>query len=542
MVCSLFMMFVLCAQIPSGIDSSSVTAKAFQDWPRQEMKKQNFRIEDLNYKIFLDDIDKDLTFPESRWPNDVLIREKSEEPSMDRDLNGDLYAVFVSPIDSGGYIYKSANGGANWVLWKHFAPAGIVITPSICVTATNIVVVCETSNHIFCHWRRKDGSDYSIVPLNLRWSECPSIDNPGPDVDHSVLVVYRGIPQMSGINDEYLIFQFSNDGGETWSAQDTVIKATSCGVKCDGAITVAEQSSHIKAIITYYSPLGTLSKDIYVLRSNPTGWDQVHQITGGTGTLRHDPSIRALDNGSESSILLYYSEYNSTLSDWDLKFSYSYNTGNPGTWSSGSISDPNFWQGHPHLGVGGFGHNYFYVGYWNNNDDNEPKVFGICHYFSNIPNYTIRRASKGNVDLLRKKVAINWYNNSAVPLVVWSCRITSNFNVYCNQADGSPPGIEDWPSESNLNRISLFQNCPNPVSLKTMIKYEIPEKAKVCLKIYDASGKEVATLLDKEQFAGSYELKWDLKDMSKRRLSNGIYFYLLKAGNFKKVRKMVILR
>lgn len=88
----------------------------------------------------------------------------------------------------------------------------------------------------------------------------------------------------------------------------------------------------------------------------------------------------------------------------------------------------------------------------------------------------------------------------------------------------------------------LFQNFPNPVFSRTVIKYAIPEKFKMELKVYDASGREIATLLDKEQSAGFYTVNWDIKDISRNKLANGVYFYRLKAGNYEETKKMVIVR
>ncbi len=246
--------------------------------------------------------------------------------------------------------------------------------------------------------------------------------------------------------------------------------------------------------------------------------------------------------GNESSILLYYAEHTTSPSDWDLKFAYSYNTGNVGTWNSGHISDPNFNQRFPHLGVGAFGHNYFYVGYWDWNDDGQAKVFGIYHYFSNISNYTVKRASRGNISLLREKVAVNWYNNATVPVVVWADRTTTYYNVFCNLADGAPPGIKESYSESHSNSVSLFQNHPNPIFTQTVIKYSIPEKLKVELKIYDAAGREIASLVNKEQAAGYYKVEWDISNVSKKKFPKGVYFCQLKTANFTDTKKMVIVK
>ena len=84
---------------------------------------------------------------------------------------------------------------------------------------------------------------------------------------------------------------------------------------------------------------------------------------------------------------------------------------------------------------------------------------------------------------------------------------------------------------------TLHQNYPNPFNPTTTLSYSIPKKGMVELKVYDVLGREVATLVDKEQHAGSYDLQFDASS-----LTSGIYFYQLRAGGFVESRKMVLLK
>ena len=83
----------------------------------------------------------------------------------------------------------------------------------------------------------------------------------------------------------------------------------------------------------------------------------------------------------------------------------------------------------------------------------------------------------------------------------------------------------------------LHQNYPNPFNPITTISFEIPEKTRVSLKIYNVIGKEIATLIDKEMFPGIYELPWDAS-----KVASGIYFYQLSGENFIQTKKMILLR
>ena len=87
------------------------------------------------------------------------------------------------------------------------------------------------------------------------------------------------------------------------------------------------------------------------------------------------------------------------------------------------------------------------------------------------------------------------------------------------------------------NNYYLFQNYPNPFNPTTIIKYKIPESGLITIKVYDVLGREIATLVNEEKPVGSYEIKFDASG-----LPSGVYFYQLKAGNFIKTNKMILIR
>jgi hypothetical protein len=92
----------------------------------------------------------------------------------------------------------------------------------------------------------------------------------------------------------------------------------------------------------------------------------------------------------------------------------------------------------------------------------------------------------------------------------------------------------------------LEQNFPNPFNPTTTINYSIPAfKARnaasltkiVTLKIYDVLGREIKTLVNKQQTPGNYSVKFNAAN-----LPSGVYFYRLRAGDFVKIKKMVLLK
>ncbi len=86
-------------------------------------------------------------------------------------------------------------------------------------------------------------------------------------------------------------------------------------------------------------------------------------------------------------------------------------------------------------------------------------------------------------------------------------------------------------------KYSLNQNFPNPFNPETIISYQIPSDHNVLIKIYDISGKEVLTLVNEYEVAGSYEIKFNGSNFA-----SGIYYYQIEAGEFKATKKMLLVK
>lgn len=97
-------------------------------------------------------------------------------------------------------------------------------------------------------------------------------------------------------------------------------------------------------------------------------------------------------------------------------------------------------------------------------------------------------------------------------------------------------GIDDRGS-ATVDDFVLQQNYPNPFNATTKISYSIPKSAFVTLKIYDVRGKEIRTLVTEFQNANTYSVNFDAS-----KLSSGVYFYKLQAGDFITTRKMIFLK
>jgi len=91
-------------------------------------------------------------------------------------------------------------------------------------------------------------------------------------------------------------------------------------------------------------------------------------------------------------------------------------------------------------------------------------------------------------------------------------------------------------------RLALYQNMPNPFNPVTDIKFDLPEKAKVRLEVYNMLGQKIRTLVDGELEPGTHTVRWDGKDQMGRDAASGVYFYKLTADGKTFTRKMMLLR
>jgi len=99
-----------------------------------------------------------------------------------------------------------------------------------------------------------------------------------------------------------------------------------------------------------------------------------------------------------------------------------------------------------------------------------------------------------------------------------------------------PISIRNLSSEMpSGNRLS--QNYPNPFNPVTNIVYSLMKSSLATLRVYDALGREIQSLVNEKQAPGTYEAVFDAS-----HIPSGVYFYRLTAEGFSETRKMVVLK
>jgi len=104
---------------------------------------------------------------------------------------------------------------------------------------------------------------------------------------------------------------------------------------------------------------------------------------------------------------------------------------------------------------------------------------------------------------------------------------------------GTEPVVVDVNEDENLiiDDYQLSQNYPNPFNPVTKINFQLPKSGKVTIKVYDVLGREVATLVNKQLQKGRHNVT-----LNGSKLSSGIYFYSMKAGDFINTKKLILLK
>ena len=88
----------------------------------------------------------------------------------------------------------------------------------------------------------------------------------------------------------------------------------------------------------------------------------------------------------------------------------------------------------------------------------------------------------------------------------------------------------------------IYQNFPNPFNPQTRIRFELPKQELTRITIYNITGQVVKTLVNGKLKPGYHEIVWDGLNDQGLKISSGIYYYQIKAGSFKQVKKMALIK
>ncbi|MCI0515125.1 T9SS type A sorting domain-containing protein, partial [candidate division KSB1 bacterium] len=329
----------------------------------------------------------------------------------------------------------------------------------------------------------------------------------------SILYNSRLIIDPKNSNKVYRGFQnsiaFSGDRGNSWVDLRP-------GMNGDILIIDPSNSNHL----LYYS--------IYGITQSATGglsWEPLQNLPGACSQLAIDPI-----NGN----VLY-----GLFKTGENKLHKSYDSGL--TWSeiNSGINFNNVLQT-----------NLIYPTLVINPQNNSEVFFGTRSGSPPIPQSIIYGTNNGGFSWKKLRNDWNKYSSHIDSLAVNSLLFenqTGNRILYAATNDGiykivNPVTLVSEPqSEAIPNTFKLFQNYPNPFNPETVIRYQLPNPAKVTLKIYNLMGQEIRTLITEQKAAGYFTAYWDGKDDLSREVPSGVYIYRLQAKHFVSIKKMILL-
>lgn len=115
--------------------------------------------------------------------------------------------------------------------------------------------------------------------------------------------------------------------------------------------------------------------------------------------------------------------------------------------------------------------------------------------------------------------------------------------LFLNQNNGGPVYRRTITTDvrtawSDLQEaFALYQNHPNPFNPTTTIRYDLPFTGRVSLKVFDILGREVATLVNEVKEPGEHSVTFEAS-----RMSSGVYFYRMRAGEYQSIKKLLLLK
>lgn len=460
------------------------------------------------------------------------------------DTLGNQYASFLSGNKDTIIVYKSTNLGANWtrIFSVLGSPTTYIHSFDMHITdsantfrlgfALTLVPDAGPTYAGTIYWLSltQNGTSVSVTPVapagSGRGYISPSIVSDGfswPVNSTYWYIAYQNVDEATGTGNQALL-AWSTNWGRNWlldTARNTFndyeldidynFGGDSIYVLLTNNLTVTNENLRLM-----YNALGNLGTGVSFKQVNPGN------------TADHDRLGTVAMNRQTNEIAVLYTKF--TGSNQDIRISYSPDgTGPIARWTSD-------------VTVSGLAGNETF-GTIKGQD--RQGAFRLTFVSQGTGFDTVVYMSGFSAATLGGRIAVN--NNTVAnnaPDVV-GYRDGSGFSggvLYSGNNslyyDGSPLPTAIDPIGGILpSSFVLEQNYPNPFNPATTIKFSVPATGFVMLKVFDVTGKEVASLVNGELKAGNYKA-----DFNASQLGSGVYFYKLVANGFIDTKKMILIK
>ncbi len=441
------------------------------------------------------------------------------DPSISIDKNGTFILTRKGSTSFPGvYSHYSTDNGITWSSQKTVSSDELERASIVSDTDPNSAYYGRT----YGVWAMLTPPPYPIKftytnDITANWSNPIQLNNPtirgaggevtlGPNGE--VYVCWAGVTNTSPFTEIQVGFASSTNGGGNWTVTENAfpmngivgILTTKQSIRVNGLPRMAADLSTTSTrgniyIVTSQKNLAPAGSDPdIILRKSTDGgqsWSdgiRVNQDNLNNGKIQFFTGITVDEFGGVN--IIFYDDRNTTNDSSGVFLARSTDGGN--TWNEYEISDHNFRP----TAIGGLGQGYM--------GDN------------------IDITSVGN------KLFPVWMDNSSGNYQIWSVPI-----------EILSVGIDDENKVHIPSDFELEQNYPNPFNPNTIIEFNLPVSANVTLKIFDLTGREIATLLDENRDEGNHKINFKADEFG---LSSGIYFYKLSANGFNQTKPMMLLK
>ena len=456
------------------------------------------------------------------------------------DSLGTQYCAYISTNRDTLVVCRSTNAGENWERWKTILPGGTTKWHSF-----DFYITDTTGGHKlgFVGVRTPDASSFAGQIYYWAWDNAgtfrsavviatapggrgiiePSIISDGRDWSVGTTywyVAFRNVDATSGVGDSASV-SYSATWGNTWSTPHRLRGFDDYDLDID--YNFQADSIYVLLTNTVTAPNGNLRLMRIALGNlgTATTWTQLNITTSATN--EHSGDLAVNRNNNNMGIVYVFGGTPTQI------YRDAWSGGAGAYWSADSpiFTQPDN-QDNPSLdcNIGQF-------------------AFRCCY---RVAADTIIYTSSGNIltGFSGHTVVSNNPPTGTVFPDVAGFTVPGNSGAVVYARFGATPIYYD---NSNLTteitpigteipeRFTLSQNYPNPFNPTTNIRFEIPTAGNVTLKVYNALGKEVATLVNGVTQAGVYNV-----DFNGVSLSSGVYFYKITVGDFSEIKKMMLVK
>lgn len=456
------------------------------------------------------------------WSQGLLPQGTYGDPCVIFDLTGTAYFAHLTDLRFSNpnfvwldriTVHRSLDGGKTWVdsAWAGYNSPKQQDKEWLACDITN----SPYHNSLYMAWTEFDkyGSrstlDSTRIILSFlanggqSWSTPVKVSDQGGNCIDSDSTVEGAVPAVGPNGEVYLswsgpqgiMFDKSTDGGVTWG-KDIPVTSQPGGWdfnvpginRCNGlpmTLCDVSNSPYKGTIYIMWSDQrnGAGDTDVFLIKSTDGGgtWSKIKRVNDdATTTQQFFPSM-TIDQSTGYLYATFYDRRAYSDNTTDVYVARSTDGGE--TFTNFKVSQTSFVP--------------------------QPNVF--------FGDYIHIAAQNGNIYPI-------WTRMDGTTLSIWSTKIS---DPATSVADEIKPSLD----------FSLSQNYPNPFNASTRIQISLPIKTVASLKVYDAMGRELATLLSGELNAGKHEVLFYGDN-----LASGLYFYQLRAENFLETKKLVLLK